>query len=85
MFTLNLFNNFINYWSILLHFIIVLDFIFSFTRIHVSKKENASHLGHVEGWWNGFPGVYAERSAVWNRASGIFTRFVGRMRQKLLQ
>lgn len=27
-----------------------------------------------------FPSVYARRSAAWNRASDIFTRFVGRMR-----
>lgn len=69
----------------MLYFIIALekDFIFLFTRIYVSKKK-ASHLGHIEGWWNGFPDVYAERSAVWNQASGIFTRFVDRMRQKLL-
>lgn len=39
MLTLNLFNSFINYWFILLHFIIALDFIFSFIRIHVSKKK----------------------------------------------
>lgn len=61
---------------------------FSFTRIHIFLKKSKKSLSswsrrRMVEWFSWC--LRGKITTAWNRASGIFTRFVGRMRQKLLQ